>query len=119
MDICLIHDVDVFTLGKDQPELFKQAMDGAWRALESLRSQKVVKATGVGVNEWQVCHEALKQRDFDCFLLAGRFTLLEQDPLDEFLPLCQDPCLRLPRIPQVLRHALAEYAPVARSRSAE
>ena len=89
MDICLIHDVDVFTLGKDQPELFKQAMDGAWRALESLRSQKVVKAIGVGVNEWQVCHEALKQRDFDCFLLAGRYTLLEQDALDEFLPLCQ------------------------------
>ncbi len=89
MDICLIHDVDVFTLGKDQPELFRQAMDGAWRALESLRSQKVVKAIGVGVNEWQVCHEALKQRDFDCFLLAGRYTLLEQDALDEFLPLCQ------------------------------
>jgi D-threo-aldose 1-dehydrogenase len=89
MDICLIHDVDVFTLGKDQPELFKQAMDGAWRALESLRSQKVVKAIGVGVNEWQVCHEALRQRDFDCFLLAGRYTLLEQDALDEFLPLCQ------------------------------
>ena len=89
MDICLIHDVDVFTLGNDQPELFKQAMDGAWRALESLRSQKVVKAIGVGVNEWQVCHEALKQRDFDCFLLAGRYTLLEQDALDEFLPLCQ------------------------------
>jgi D-threo-aldose 1-dehydrogenase len=89
MDICLIHDVDVFTLGKDQPELFKQAMNGAWRALESLRSQKVVKAIGVGVNEWQVCHEALKQRDFDCFLLAGRYTLLEQDALNEFLPLCQ------------------------------
>nr|HMQ58703.1 aldo/keto reductase [Rhizobiaceae bacterium] len=43
----------------------------------------------VGVNEWQVCHEALKQRDFDCFLLAGRYTLLEQESLDEFLPLCE------------------------------
>jgi D-threo-aldose 1-dehydrogenase len=89
MDICFIHDIDVFTLGDDQPEVFKEAMDGAWRALESLRSQKVVGAIGVGVNEWQVCHEALKQRDFDCFLLAGRYTLLEQDALDEFLPLCQ------------------------------
>lgn len=89
MDICFIHDVDKFTHGTDQPSVFKQAMDGAWRALESLRSQNVVKAIGVGVNEWQICHEALKQRDFDCFLLAGRYTLLEQEALDEFLPLCQ------------------------------
>ena len=27
--------------------------------------------------------------DFDCFLLAGRYTLLEQEPLDAFLPLCE------------------------------
>ena len=45
---------------------------------------------GVGVNEWEVCHEALKQRDFDCFLLAGRYTLLEQESLDAFLPLCEE-----------------------------
>jgi D-threo-aldose 1-dehydrogenase len=69
--------------------VFEQAMDGCWRALEKLRSQGLVKAIGVGVNEWQVCHEALKRRDFDCFLLAGRYTLLEQDALDEFLPLCE------------------------------
>lgn len=89
MDICFIHDIDVFTRGAEQPEVFRQAMDGCWKALEQLRSQGVVKAIGVGVNEWQVCHEALKQRDFDCFLLAGRYTLLEQDALDEFLPLCE------------------------------
>jgi len=89
MDVCFIHDIDVFTRGSEQPEVFRQAMDGCWRALESLRSQGVVKAIGIGVNEWQVCHEALKQRDFDCFLLAGRYTLLEQDALDEFLPLCE------------------------------
>ncbi|MEJ8846981.1 aldo/keto reductase [Variovorax rhizosphaerae] len=89
MDICFIHDIDVFTRGTDQPAVFKQAMDGCWKALEKLRSEGVVKAIGVGVNEWQVCHEALRQRDFDCFLLAGRYTLLEQDALDEFLPLCE------------------------------
>lgn len=90
MDICFIHDIDVFTRGADQPEVFKQAMDGAWKALESLRDQGVVKAIGVGVNEWEVCHAALEQRDFDCFLLAGRYTLLEQDALDKFLPLCEE-----------------------------
>jgi len=89
MDICFIHDIDVFTRGAEQPAVFKTAMDGCWKALEKLRSEGLVKAIGVGVNEWEVCHEALKQRDFDCFLLAGRYTLLEQDSLNEFLPLCE------------------------------
>ena len=89
IDIMFIHDIDVFTRGKEQPEVFKQAMDGCYRALASLRDQKVVKAIGVGVNEWEVCHEALKQRDFDAFLLAGRYTLLEQEALNDFLPLCE------------------------------
>jgi D-threo-aldose 1-dehydrogenase len=89
VDIMFIHDIDVFTRGAEQPEVFKQAMDGCYRALASLRDQKVLKAIGVGVNEWQVCHEALKQRDFDAFLLAGRYTLLEQEALNDFLPLCE------------------------------
>lgn len=89
IEMCFIHDIDVFTRGSEQPEVFERAMDGAWRALEKLRDEKVVKAIGVGVNEWRVCHEALKRRDFDGFLLAGRYTLLEQEALDEFLPLCE------------------------------
>lgn len=89
IDIMFIHDIDVFTRGAEQPEVFRQAMDGCYRALASLRDQKVLKAIGVGVNEWQVCHAALQQRDFDCFLLAGRYTLLEQEALNDFLPLCQ------------------------------
>jgi len=90
LDICYIHDIDRFTRGDEQPEVFRQAMDGTWRALEKLRGEGVLKAIGVGVNEWEVCHEALRQRDFDCFLLAGRYTLLEQESLDEFLPLCEE-----------------------------
>jgi D-threo-aldose 1-dehydrogenase len=90
MDLCFIHDIDRFTRGDEQPEVFKKAMDGCWRALEKLRDEHVVKAIGVGVNEWDVCYEALKQRDFDGFLLAGRYTLLEQEALNGFLPLCQE-----------------------------
>lgn len=90
MDICFIHDIDVYTRGAEQPEVFKSAMDGAWKALAKLRDEGVVKAIGVGVNEWEVCEAALRQRDFDCFLLAGRYTLLEQDSLDTFLPLCEE-----------------------------
>lgn len=89
MDICFIHDIDVFTRGAEQPEVFEQAMTGAWKALSQLRDEGVVKAIGVGVNEWEVCQAALERRDFDCFLLAGRYTLLEQDALDSFLPLCE------------------------------
>ena len=53
MDICFIHDIDRFTRGSEQPAVFEQAMDGCWRALEKLRSEKLVKAIGVGVNEVQ------------------------------------------------------------------
>ncbi len=90
IDICFIHDIDRFTRGGDQPEVFAQAMDSCWKALSGLRDQGVVKAIGVGVNEWEVCHAALQARDFDCFLLAGRYTLLEQDSLNQFLPLCEE-----------------------------
>jgi D-threo-aldose 1-dehydrogenase len=89
VDVALIHDVDVFTHGASQPRVFAEAMDGAYRALADLRDQKVVKSIGLGVNEWQPCHRALEIGDFDCFLLAGRYTLLEQEPLDAFLPLCE------------------------------
>ncbi len=90
LDICFIHDIDVFTRGADQPAVFEQAMDGAWKALSKLREEGVVTAIGVGVNEWEVCQAALERHDFDCFLLAGRYTLLEQDALDKFLPLCEE-----------------------------
>lgn len=89
LDVCYIHDCDRFTHGDEQPARFKEAMAGAAKALLSLRDQGVVKAVGVGVNEWEVCHAALEQHDFDAFLLAGRYTLLEQESLDKFLPLCE------------------------------
>ena len=89
MDICFIHDIDVFTRGDDQPAVFEQAMDGCWKALSQLREEGVVKAIGVGVNEWDVCQAALERQDVDCFLLAGRYTLLEQESLDTFLPMCE------------------------------
>lgn len=90
VDIAFIHDIDVFTHGAEQQKAyFRQAMDGAYRALDRLRADGLLKAIGVGCNEWQACQKALEERDFDCFLLAGRYTLLEQDALDSFLPLCE------------------------------
>jgi D-threo-aldose 1-dehydrogenase len=90
IDIAFIHDIDVFTHGPEkQPIVFRQAMEGAYKALHRLREEGVLKAIGVGMNEWQACQEALEEADFDCFLLAGRYTLLEQDALNTFLPLCR------------------------------
>ena len=88
VDILLCHDIDVWTHGDVQPGIFDAASKGALRALRTLREEGVVRAIGLGVNEWQVCSRVLDEMDVDCFLLAGRFTLLEQEPLDEFLPKC-------------------------------
>ena len=90
MEIAFIHDIDVYTHGDRQPEMFRAAMDGAAKALLKLRDEGAVKAIGVGVNEWEVCHAALVEHDFDVFLLAGRYTLLEQEALDTFFPLCAE-----------------------------
>ena len=88
VDILLCHDIDVWTHGDAQRGIFDAASKGALRALRTLREEGVVRAIGLGVNEWQVCSRVLDEMDVDCFLLAGRFTLLEQEPLDEFLPKC-------------------------------
>ena len=88
VDILLCHDIDVWTHGDAQPGIFESAKQGALPALRELREQGVVRAIGLGVNEWQVCSQVLDFMDVDCFLLAGRFTLLEQEPLDAFLPQC-------------------------------
>jgi D-threo-aldose 1-dehydrogenase len=90
IDILFIHDADVFTHGPEMQKVYyKQAMDGCYRALVELREQGLVKAIGVGVNNWEVMLDFMKAGDFDSLLVAGRYTLLEQDALNELLPLCE------------------------------
>lgn len=91
VDVLLIHDVDVHTHGTREAcdRCFDQAMEGAYRALLELRQSGDVAAIGVGVNESDMCARFARAGDFDCMLLAGRYTLLEQGGLDEFLPLCE------------------------------
>ena len=91
IDIALIHDIDVHTHGNvDQRNRFREAMEGAYPALVKMRDQGTIRAIGVGVNDWRVCQECLEAADFDCFLLAGRYTLLDQGALATFLPACQE-----------------------------
>lgn len=88
IDILFLHDIGAMTHGADNDRLFPVAMDGGYRALDELRRNGQVAAIGLGANEWEVCEASLEHGDWDCFLLAGRYTLLEQRALDSFLPKC-------------------------------
>lgn len=92
IDIVFVHDIDALTHGTRAlsdarvRELFDA---GGYRALEELKAGGRIAAFGAGVDEWQVCEKLLELAEFDVFLLAGRYTLLEQEALDTFLPMCQ------------------------------
>jgi D-threo-aldose 1-dehydrogenase len=89
IDIAFIHDIDAFTHGAAaQPQRFREAMEGAYRALARLKATGTIGAIGLGVNESNVCLDALRHGDFDGFLLAGRYTLIDQSALPELLPAC-------------------------------
>ena len=79
VDILLIHDAE---------DHLEQAIGEAYPALHDLRSQGVVRAIGAGMNFCEPLARLAREGDFDCFLLAGRYTLLEQSGLTELLPLC-------------------------------
>lgn len=81
LDILYIHDPDVMGL------TVKEVMAGAGRALTELREQGVVRAIGAGMNEWEMPLEFARTGAFDLFLLAGRYTLLEQASLP-FMDYC-------------------------------
>ena len=87
IDILLLHDADRRHHGAAYPRVFAEAMAGAYRALAELRQAGHVKAIGVGVNDCDVAADFVRAGDFDCVMLAGRYTLLDQRALDEFLPL--------------------------------
>ncbi len=88
IDILYAHDIGSFAHGDDHPRLFAEFLSGGYRAMRELRDSGAVSAIGLGVNETAVCIEMLGAGDIDIIMLAGRYTLLEQDPLDDLLPLC-------------------------------
>jgi D-threo-aldose 1-dehydrogenase len=73
VDILHIHDAD---------DHYEIALNESFPALAELRSQGVIKAVGAGMNQWQMLADFARNADFDCFLLAGRYTLIEQTSLD-------------------------------------
>lgn len=92
VEILFVHDIDIFNHGTAaaRDAHVETLMKSGYKALVKLRDEKVIKAFGGGVNEWEVCEILARRGDFDLFLLAGRYTLLEQKALASFLPLCEE-----------------------------
>ena len=89
IDILYVHDIGVYQHGPELNAVYlKQLRESGYKALDELRRTGVVSAIGIGVNEKEVLIEALGFGDWDAFLLAGRYTLLEQGPLDDLIPMC-------------------------------
>jgi D-threo-aldose 1-dehydrogenase len=81
VDILHIHDPD---------EHFEEALAGAYRALDRLRAEGTIRAVGAGMNQSAMLARFAREADFDCFLLAGRYTLLDRSGEVELLPLCAE-----------------------------
>lgn len=92
IDVLFVHDIDLSNHGTQDvlDEKLAELMKSGHQALVELRDQGVITAFGAGVNEWQPCQWMAERGDFDLFLLAGRYTLLEQEALETFLPLCEE-----------------------------
>ncbi len=92
VDVLYVHDPDGGASANDVftgPDHYRQVMEEALPTLAELRSEGVIGAVGVGMNGWQMLARFARDGDFDCFLLAGRYTLLDQSALPELLPLCE------------------------------
>lgn len=88
IDVLYLHDVGAREHRDAYPEIRRIFRKSGYRALDELRSSGTVGAVGIGVNEWEVLHEAMEWGSWDVFLLAGRYTLLEQAPIEQLLPKC-------------------------------
>ena len=87
IDVLLLHDIGRFSQRENHDTAMDQLLaGGGLKAIEGLRSSGAVRAIGVGVNEWQILDELMNHARFDVFLLANRYTLLDQAVLDHFLP---------------------------------
>ncbi|WP_026182473.1 aldo/keto reductase [Leeia oryzae] len=89
IDILFVHDIGAYTHQEMHAHYWAQlTQGGGFRALEELRTQGQTRAIGLGVNEWQIIVEAMQEVTLDCSLLAGRYTLLEQESLEPLLSRC-------------------------------
>lgn len=86
VDVLYLHDVDLV----EDPAERERAFSEGWAAVAELRARGVVRAAGVGVNDWRVAERFVREADPDVVMLAGRYTLVEQGALVSFLPACAE-----------------------------
>lgn len=89
IDILYIHDIGRLTHGdRNAARMAELTTGGGLRALEELRAARAISGFGMGVNEIPACLEVMDHARLDVILLAGRYTLLEQNALDDLFPRC-------------------------------
>jgi D-threo-aldose 1-dehydrogenase len=81
LDIVWVHDVAQDFYGDEWLSVFESARKGAFKVLERLRDEGVIKAWGLGVNRVEPIELLLDLQGYrpDGFLLAGRYTLLDHE----------------------------------------
>ena len=110
----------------DPDEHYREALEGAFPALEELRSQGVITSYGAGMNQSEMLADFVRETDLDVVMLAGRYTLLEQGALDDLLPECLQRGVSviaagvfnsglLARRPAAREHVTYNYEPAPRS----
>jgi D-threo-aldose 1-dehydrogenase len=120
IDIALVHDPD---------DYLEDALAESYPALAELRAAGVLGAIGAGMNWSEPLTRLAESADFDCFLLAGRYTLLEQGPLDNLFPVAEEKSMAIiaggvynsgllidPRPGATYDYAPADDAVIARAR---
>lgn len=89
IDLVLIHDVSVKWQGTQVGRRFKDAMEGAHKALEQLRANGFIKAFGIGLNDNFTALQFVKEGDIDFVMIAGKYTLLDTSANESLLPACE------------------------------
>jgi D-threo-aldose 1-dehydrogenase len=77
IDVIFVHDPD---------DYYREAMDGAFPALDALRRVGVIRSYGAGMNQSAMLADFVLNTDLDVVMCAGRYSLLEQGALDDLLP---------------------------------
>ena len=91
VDVLLVHDADAWGYGRERAEeLFPIVLESGQKALEELRFAGVIKGYGLGLNDPEYAARFMRDGDFDCLLMAGRYSLIEQPALAEVLPIAQE-----------------------------
>jgi D-threo-aldose 1-dehydrogenase len=88
IDLVFVHDIDQTTHGAAHAARFRDMLEGALPELASLKRQGVIGGYGLGVNEVGICLDTLAHAELDVILLAGRYSLADQEALAALLPQC-------------------------------